>query len=200
MELTNRKIKNIGLQFFAEGGTENTETNTETEKTYTQAEVDALLQQETDRRVTSALKKQEARQAEKLKESEKLARMNEQEKFQYQLEQREQAIVEKEKALALAENKNEASKILADKGISLSLVDFVVAEDAETMNANITILDKAFKASVKAEVEKRLGSAAPRMNLPPDTAITKETFRKMTLIEQAELANTNPQLYKELTN
>ena len=168
-------------------------------KTYTQAEVDELLQKESDRRVTAALKKAEEKNAQKLRESEKLARMNEQEKFQYELEQREKAIIEKEKALALAENKNEASKILAEKGISLKLVDFVVDESADTMNEKIKLLDAEFKRSVKAEVEKRLGSNTPKMNLPPDTAMTKESFRKMSLREQQELASTNPQLYKELT-
>ena len=77
-------------------------------KTYTQEEVDALLQSEADRRVSQALKKQEAKYQSQMKESEKLARMNEQEKFAYQLEQRELAIAEKEKALAIAENKAEA--------------------------------------------------------------------------------------------
>ena len=97
------------------GSVENTETSTE--KTYSESEVMALLQQETDRRVTSALKKQEEKFNNKLKESEKLARMNESEKFQYELEQREKAIIEKERQLALSENKNEASKILSEKGI-----------------------------------------------------------------------------------
>ena len=110
--------------------------------------------------------------------------MNENEKFQYELEQREKAIAEKEKALALAENKNTASQILADKGLSLSLVDFVIAEDAETMNSNIHLLEKAFKDSVKREVEKRLGSSAPKKNLPPDEAITKEQAKKMSIIER----------------
>ena len=179
--------------------TEGQETEVSTVKTYTQAEVDELLQKETDRRVSSALKKQELKNAEKLRESEKLARMSETEKYTYELEQREKAIAEKERQLALAENKNEASKILADKGISLSLVDFVVADDAETMNDRINLLDKAFKASVKAEVEKRLGSNAPKKNLPPDDTITKESFRKMSLKEQQELYDTNPNLYQELT-
>ena len=173
-------------------------TATEQEKTYTQAEVDELLQREGDRRVTAALQKQEKKNAEKMREAEKLAAMNEQEKFQYQLEQREKAIEEKERALSLAENKNAASKILADKGISLSLVDFVVAEDAETMNANINLLDTAFKASVKAEVERRLGSNTPKRNLPPDEALTKESFAKLSLAKQQELFNENPTLYNSL--
>ena len=167
-------------------GAETTDTSTTgTEiKTYTQEEVDALLQREGDKRVTEALRKAERKNAERVKEAQKLAQMNESEKYQYELEQREKAIEEKEKALALAENKNEASKILADKGLSLSLVDFVVAEDAETMNDRIKVLDKAFKESVKREVEKRLGSSAPKKNLPPDETITKEQAKKMTIIQR----------------
>lgn len=172
---------------------------TETVKTYTQEELDAAIQRETDRRVTQALQKQEKKNAEKVREAEKLARMNEQEKFQYELEQREKAIIEKERALSLAENKNEAGKILAEKGLSLSLVDFVVAEDAETMKTNIKILEQAFKQSVKEEVEKRLTSSSPKRNLPLDEAMTKENFNKLPLSKQQELFMNNPDLYKTLT-
>lgn len=179
--------------------TDTSTTGTET-KTYTQEEVNMLLQRESDRRVSEALKKAEKKNAEKVKEAQKLAQMNENEKFQYELEQREKAIAEKEKALALAENKNEASKILADKGLSLDLVDFVIAEDAETMNSNIRLLDKAFKDSVKREVEKRLGSSAPKKNLPPDETITKERAKKMTIIERQNLLTNNPNLYNQLFN
>ena len=178
-----------------------TETLEETEgqaKTYTQEEVDELLQRETDRRVSSALKKAEAKNAEKMKEAEKLAKMNEAEKYEYELSQREKAILEKERELTLAENKNEASKILAEKGISLRLVDFVVADDAETMNANISLLEKEFKASVKAEVEKRLGSQAPKKDLPLDQTITKEAFMKMSIQEQQNLYNNNRDVYMSL--
>ena len=172
--------------------------NTETTKTYTQAEVEALLQSEADKRVSAALKKQERKNQERIKEAEKLAKMNETEKFQYELEQREKAIAEKEKALALAENKNAASKILADKGIDLALVDFVVADDAETMKANISLLDRAFKESVKKEVEKRLSSNSPKINLPTNENITREQAKKMGIMERQKLLDNNPSLYKEL--
>ena len=183
-------------------GAETTDTSTTgTEiKTYTQEEVDALLQREGDKRVTEALKKAERKNAERVKEAQKLAQMNESEKYQYELEQREKAIEEKEKALALAENKNEASKILADKGLSLSLVDFVIAEDAETMNSNIRLLEKAFKDSVKREVEKRLGSSAPKKNLPIEDTITKDKAMKMGIRERQNLLNENPELYNQLFN
>ena len=191
----NLNNQNTGVDTTTDTSTTGTET-----KTYTQEEVNMLLQRESDRRVSEALKKAEKKNAEKVKEAQKLAQMNENEKFQYELEQREKAIAEKEKALALAENKNIASKILADKGLSLDLVDFVIAEDAETMNSNIRLLDKAFKDSVKRGVEKRLGSSAPKKNLPPDETITKEKAKKMTIIERQNLLTNNPNLYNQLFN
>ena len=190
----NLKTQNTGVDT-----TDTSTTGTET-KTYTQEEVDALLQREGDRRVTDALKKAERKNADKVREAQKLAQMDSQQKYEYELEQREKAIEEKEKALALAENKNIASQILADKGLSLSLVDFVIAEDAETMNSNIRLLEKAFKDSVKREVEKRLGSSAPKKNLPPDETITKEQAKKMGIRERQQLLMNNPELYNQLFN
>lgn len=193
------ELENTNVQTEQTGATETTTEATE-KTTYTKEEVEKLLQSEADRRVTEALKKQERKNAEKLRESEKLARMNESEKYEYQLSQREKAIEEKERQLALAENKNEASKILAEKGLSLSLVDFVVAEDATEMNDRIKLLEKAFKMSVKAEVEKRLTSTTPKKALEDDSTLTRESFAKMSIREQQELYNSNPELYKTLTN
>lgn len=171
----------------------------EENKTYTEAEVMELLQKETDRRVTEAIKKQERKTNAKIAEAQKLASMNEAEKYEYQLKQREDAIAAKERELAMLENKNEASKILNEKGISLALVDFVVAEDAETMKANIDLLDRAFKASVKAEVEKRLGSAAPKKNPAIDKQLTKADFAKLSYADMMNLKMTDPTLFAELS-
>jgi len=182
-----------------EGLEPETEKDEEGAKTYTQEEVDALLQAEADRRVSAALKKQEAKNQKKLLEAKKLAAMDEQARYEYELEQRELAIAEKEKELALAENKTEASKILNDRGIDLSLVDFVVAETAEDMMANIDLLDKAFKKSVKAEVEKRLSSNVPKKGLAIDKTMTKEQFRKLSYNELVELKQNEPELYASLS-
>lgn len=182
-------------------GQDNATPETEqTEKTtYTREEVEALLQKETDRRVTSALAKQQKKNELQLREAQKLAQMNEQEKYVYELEKREQAIAEKERQLTLAENKAEASKILAEKGLSLSLVDFILSDDAETMNANINLLDRAFKASVKAEVEKRLGGKTPAGSSTQDPAkLTKDQFRSMSLAEKQHIFNTDRELYNQL--
>lgn len=179
---------------------ENTiEETTEEAKTYTQDEVDALIQSEADKRVTSALKKAEKKKEQAIKEAEKLARMNDEERYQHELELREQAIAEKEKQLALAENKAMASEILAQRGISVKLTSFVLAEDAEAMMDNINLLEEEFKASVKAEVEKRLATSTPKKNLPLDQSISQAEFDKMPLSQQASLYQSNPDLYKKLT-
>ena len=179
---------------------ENTNTGAEqtsepTPKTYTEEEVQALLQKEGDRRVTEALKKAERKQLDKEREATKLARMNEQEKYEYKLTQKEQELQEWESRLRLSENKNEASRILAEKDIDLSLVDFVVAEDADTMNENIKKLDKAIKASVA----KRLAGKSPIKAPEQNEGLTKDAFRKMSLAEQNRLFVSDPELYKKLT-
>ena len=176
---------------------ENQEQEQEEQKTYTQEEVDALLQQESDRRVSSALKKAEKKNQEKIKEAEKLAKLSEQERFQYELEQREKAIAEKEKQMALMENKAEASKALNERGISIALADFVVAEDADTMMENIKLLEDEFKKSVKAEVEKRLSSSSPKKNLESGE-ITREDFMKLPTARQQEIFEQNPNLYNKM--
>jgi DNA polymerase II small subunit/DNA polymerase delta subunit B len=169
-------------------------------KTYTQEEVESLLQQETDRRVTAALKKAEKKKDAAVKEAERLAKMNDEERFQEELKQRENAIAEKERQLALAENKATAADVLSQRGISTKLTSLVLAEDAEDMMNNISLLEAEFKASVKAEVEKRLTTSTPKKNLPTDGTLTREQFRKMSLAEQSQLYQNNPDIYKSLTS
>lgn len=168
----------------------------ETEKTYTEKE----LQSEVDRRVNQALNKIKKENNDKLKEAEKLARMNEQEKYAYELEQREKAIAEKERQLNLAENKAEAMKVLADRGLNAGLVDFIVSDNADDMKANIDLLDKYFKASVKTEVEKRLQTKTPKRNLPLEETMDKDKFSKLSTVELMELKKNNPDLFYQMLN
>lgn len=174
------------------------EVQQEEAKMFTQEEVDRLLQSEADRRVSEAMAKAERRKEAAVREAQKLASMNEQQKYEYELQQRENAIAEKESQLALLENKNAAGKILSDKGLSLELVDFVVAADAETMMANIKTLDSAFRSSVKAEVDRRMKTSIPQRDLPLSEAMTKEKFRSLSLAEQTKIYTQNPELYAKL--
>ena len=207
----NRKGSLTGNFFIEREGRmelNNTNTNTEntgaeqeaTEKTYSQAEVDALLQQETDRRVTSALKKQEEKLKTKVEEAKKLAVMDEKQRYEFELEQREKRVAEMEKELAISHMKDEATKILADKGLSISLVDLVVNEDADITNENISLLEKSFKQSVKDEVERRLAAKVPLKSLPTNEgSLTREQFYKLSLQEMMQVRDQQPELYEQFT-
>lgn len=123
-------------------------------KTYTQEEFDKALQSQVDKRVTQAMQTAQKKADARVKEAKKLAAMNEQQRYEYELDSREKAIAEKEKALALAENKATAASVLADRGISAKLVDFVVAEDADTMMERIKTLEKNLRHQLRLRLKR----------------------------------------------
>lgn len=172
------------------------EINTGADKTYTQAELDSILQSETDKRVTEALKKADRKTQEKIKEAEKLAKMNEEEKFQYQLQEKEKALADRERQLSLLEQKNEAVKILSEKKLPIEVMDFLVTEDAEKTMANITAFEKIFASAVK----ERIPSNTPKGTGETENGITKEAFSKMTVLEKQKLYNKDKDLFSRLSN
>ena len=105
----------------------------------------------------------------------------------------------KEREFNLMQNKLEASKIMGEHGLPVSFVDYIVAEDAETMMANITNFETQWKAAVADAVSARIAQPAPKGSNVSQTGVTKEAFKKMTLAQQSEIYRTNPELYKQLT-
>lgn len=169
--------------------------NQEEIKTYTQEEVLALLQSESDKRVTAALKKQQAKYEKQLS----LSKLDGAERERAEDKNR---IAELEELLAqmnTERNKSELKSVLSNRGLSAEFADIIlISDDIEASQANIDKLDKLFKAAVKAEVEKRIAGNAPKGNGGISANITKEGFRKMGLAQQAQLAKENPELYKQL--
>lgn len=179
------------------GAVENTET---TEKTYTQSELNSIVQAEADRRVTQALDKYKRKTESQIKEAEKLASMDANQKYQYQLEQKEAELNEKARNLTLAENKIACNNILSDKNLPIQLSDLVLDVDAEVMNSKISILEKSFKKAVQDEVNKRLTSSTPKNGVSNnESVITKDAFKKMNLIERQKLYDTDRDLYNCLS-
>lgn len=169
------------------------------EKTYTESEVQALLQREGDRRVTNALKKQQKEFEKSIAEADKLRAMDENQRKEYEFSQRVEELERKEREFNIAQNKLEATKVLANRELPIEFVDYIVAEDADTMMENITTFEKAFKAAVADAVAKKIASPAPRGSTAKQTGLTKEEFKKMSVAQQSELYRTNPELYKQLT-
>lgn len=180
-------------------GTQGTENNPET-KTYTQEEVLALLQSESDKRVTAALKKQQQKYEKQLS----LSKLDGDEREKAEKDNRIAELEEQLAQFQIERNRSELKSVLSARGLSAEFADIIsITDDIEASQANIDALDKLFKAAVKAEVEKRLASAggAPKGNTGSSTAeITKESAAKMTIAELQQLKKTNPELYNNLYN
>lgn len=179
---------------------EQTETENTEVKTYTQDEVMQLLQSETDKRVTSALKKQQAKYEKQLS----LSKLDGNEREKAEKDNRIAELEEQLAAFQIERNKSELKSVLSARGLSAEFADIVaITDDIETSQANIDKLDKLFKAAVKAEVEKRLAAngGTPKGNASINPAtITKESARKMTLKEMQELQKKDPELFNQLFN
>lgn len=170
-------------------------------KTYTQEEVLALLQSETDKRVTAALKTQQKKYEKQLS----LSKLDGDERAKAEKDNRIAELEEIVAQMNIERNKSELKSVLSSRGLSAEFADIInISDDIEASQANIDALDKLFKAAVKAEVEKRLAAAggSPRGNgsVASGGEITKEAFKTMTLSQQMELYRTNPDLYKKLIN
>lgn len=164
----------MNLQVFAEGAPEGAESAAGTQgsvedatgaqdggrgRTFTLEEVTALIQSETDKRVTQALKKQEKQFAKQMS----LSGLDEQQRT---LAERDQRIADLEESLREATRQNnrlELVKTLAARELPAAFADLIeVGEDPDTARQKIDALDKAFRAAVEEAVNKRLaGKRAP---------------------------------------
>ena len=167
---------------------------TEEAKTYTQEEVLALLQSETDKRVTAALKTQQ-------KKYEKQLSLSKLDGSEREKAEKDNRIAELEEQLAqfhIERNRSELKSVLSSRGLSAEFADIIaINDDIEASQANIEKLDKLFKAAVKAEVDKRLAGTTPRGNSAP-AELTKDSAKKMTMAELNALAQSNPEQFRKL--
>lgn len=178
----------------AEGGAE-TPTTTEDnkqdtqevqpqEKTFTQSELDAII----EKRLARERKKYEdeigkKKYEEGMTEAEKLSKMTATEKQIYEMQKKIDAYEAKEKELSLKALQSESKGILADKGygaedvkVLAQLLDYT---DADKCKASIENLDKVIKglvdARVEAEVNNRLKTTSkPKVSATSGGKITWE--------------------------
>lgn len=186
---------------------EDTNTNVETKettdtqesketKTYTQEEVDALLQREGDKRVSAALKKQQR----KFDEAQKLASMSEEEKHDYEYNQKVAELEKREAEIAKKELAQETMKQLTEKGLPSTAAQFLVAVDAEHTNENIKAFEKMWLEAIEGEIKKRIATGTPKAASAKSGAVSKEQFKKMTVAQRSDLYKKDPQLFASLAN
>jgi len=181
-----------------------TEEQKEEAKTYSQEEVESLLQKEGDRRVTEALRKKE-------REIKALEQRLANEKTLSQLDEESRAAKEKEIRIAeleaqlkdfqTAQTKNEVMKVLGARGLSAEFADMLnIGTDAEEAQQLIDAFDKLFKKEVAREVKTRLAESSnvPQIADAMSGKMTREKFNSLSLAEQQAMYNADPELVRNL--
>ena len=174
--LENKLIK-MNLQLFADGenadagneqATDNTET-TETKETaeiksFTQAELDAQVTAESDRRVSKALEtaktKWAAEEAEKVKQAAELAKLSGEQLAAKQMELKEQDIAKREGDLNKQILNMQTKEDLIKKNLPADFAGMCVAETPEKTLENINALEVAWKAAIEKGIDERIKGSA----------------------------------------
>ena len=173
------------------------DTPVEEVKTYTQEEVLALLQSETDKRVSQALKTQQKKYEKQLS----LSKLDGSEREKAEKDAEIADLKEQLAQFQIERNKSELKSVLSSRGLSAEFADIItISDDIEAAQANIDALDRLFKEAVKAEVEKRLAGSTPKGNGGGTVELTKESIAKMSIQELQKLKQTNPEAYNRYYN
>lgn len=158
-------------------------TGNEGDKSFDDVLKDKKYQSEFDKRVTKALEtaksKWETEKATELEnaktEAEKLAKMNAEQKAKYEEDKKVAELEKREKDITTRELKAQAYETLAEKNLPKELIGTLNFESAETCNASMEAVEKAFQSAVEKAVNEKLrGSEIPKGgqgNVSTDSAL-----------------------------
>lgn len=146
-------------------------------KTFTQEEVNRLIEKRLAKEKQKALKEKE--------EAEKLAQMNAEEKNRYELEKQKKELEERIAEYTKKELRQESINILTEKGYSVQtakqLAEFLNYKDAESCKGSIDTMDKILKSCIEVEVNNKLratNNVAPKIGSNNGGNITWEQVIK----------------------
>lgn len=173
---------------------------------FTKQELDLYLQKESDKRVTSALTTAKAKWESEigtkmdshLKDYEKRSQLTPEALKQLDLEEKFKLLEDKEKQYERMTKKMELNEILSKKGLSTVLSDFVYDEDMQIAEQKIATLEQLVLGMVNEQVERRISSTQPRASVKTEN-LDRESFSKLSIADRAQLYNTNPDLFKQLS-
>lgn len=168
-----------------------------TEKTFTQSQLDEIIQKEKAKAKRSAEKEYQA----KMDEAEKLHQMNETQKAEYEQEKQKAYIAELEAKINRSGLEREASKMLSEGGIAVDdkILGLVVKDTAEsTQEAVESFVALVNDLADKKVGEKLKGKTPKKMEDTSAGEITKEEFNRMGYQSRNELLQNNPELYHKL--
>lgn len=174
------------------------DTEQSTEKTFTQADVDEIVQQ----RLKKAEKSYARKMQEQLDEAEKLRQMNAEQKAEYEQEKQAKEIADLKAQLNRNALEKEASKLLSEAGIVADdeILGFVVKEDAEGTQEAINRFSSLVNEVADKKVSEALRGRTPgKVEEQTSAEITKERFDRMGYRAQLDIKKNNPELYEQLT-
>lgn len=182
----------------------------QSEKTFSQAEVDemvksrlarekdkmkSLLRAEIEEDVRNKIKNEQS-------EANKLKKMNEDQRRKYDMDKKDQEIAELKAKLNRSDMEHVATDLLSKKGISADseILNFVVAEDAETTQANIDRFVDLINKKAQANRREDFDVPEPKNGFHGEKAADVKEFNKMGYHERLELKQKQPTLYQQLLN
>ena len=142
------------------------------ERTFTQADVDRIVQQT----IARERKRSDAAVATARTEAERLAGMSAEQRLEHERQERERTLAEREAAV---QRRAQALETLAQRGLPRELAGVLSYESAEACNESIANAEKAFRAAVKRGVDERMKGVPPKSG-------TGET--ESTLLSQMRVA------------
>lgn len=158
-------------------------------RTYTEDELKAKLQSETDKRVTEALKtaqsKWQKEYEEKLQkeksEAEKLAKMTADERAKAEFEKERKKFEKDREKFYRDQLELETVKELSKQGLDTEFSSFLMGKDAEATNNNIKLFKEKFELAIENAVNERLKGKTPKTS--DKAAITVESVKNMSVDE-----------------
>lgn len=166
-------------------------------KTFTQEELDAIIQKEKGKAKRAAEREYQA----KMDEAEKLRKMNAEQKAEYEAKKQADYIAELEAKINRSGLEKEASKMLSEAGIVATddILAFVVKNDAgstqETINSFTSLVNDLADKKVS---EMLKGKTPKKVEQSTSGGITKEQFNRMGYKDRNELLQNDPELYAKL--
>lgn len=130
-------------------------------KTFTQDQLDAVLKERLERERKTSEEQTQKAVAQALADAERKAKLTAEERAAEESRKRADELADKERTIALRENRADAREALLSKNIPTDLVDFVIDVDAEKTMDNIVIIEKAFNKAVEEGVAAKLKGKAP---------------------------------------
>jgi hypothetical protein len=132
------------------------------EKTFTQEQLDKILNDRLAREREKADKQTQERINKALEEAERKAKLTEEEREKEAKATRDRELAERENKITLRERTIEAKDLLIQEKLPTSLVRYVVELDEETTQLNVKELASEFNKAVESEVLARLKGETPK--------------------------------------